>query len=436
MPQPEVPLSPALRARVVAWASRALDALPASQLPPALRKTAGFAPTKRAKLLAAALESAIETDDAFRESVGIQVRALAAGTPADPDAERLDDVEDRRAALDAAAVAYLARPEGWLDLVAAAQRLDDPPSPSNTEQLEATVDRLRDELAAARAETASVRTRLREQVDRLKADNAALRRSLGQARAELRAAADEASRAAQASEDARRQAEDAVRSAEAEGRRLRHRVDQLESETAAVRRAARDDRGAENVRLRLLLDAVTESAAGLRRELALPPTELLPADTVATMKPPPLPQGSRVGRALLDDDPVLLRHLLELPRTHLIIDGYNVTKTAWPTAPLEQQRTRLATGVGALVAGRSVETTIVFDGAEVGQPPATPAPRGVRVRFSPPGVIADDVIRALVDAEQEGRPLVVVSTDRELADSVAKKGARAVAAQALVAALP
>ena len=435
MPQPEVPpLSPALRARVVAWAARALDALPASQLPPALRKTAGFAPAKRAKLLATVLESAIESDDAFREALGIQVRALASGTPADPDLDSHGG-DDSRPTLDAAAVAYLARPEGWPDRVAAASGGDDGSSASYPAQLEATVDRLSSDLTAARAETASVRDRLREQVDKLKADNASLRRSLGQVRAELRVKAEEADRAAQAAELTRQQAVEEARAAEAEARRLRHRVRQLESETGAVRRAARDDRSAENVRLRLLLDAVTESAAGLRRELALPPTELLPADTVDAMAPPTTSHRSRVGRALFDDDPVLLRQLLDLPRTHLIIDGYNVTKTAWPSAPLEQQRARLATGVGALVAGRSVETTIVFDGADVAQPPATPAPRGVRVRFSPPGVIADDVIRALVDAEPEGRPLVVVSTDRELADSVAKKGARAVAAQALVAAL-
>ena len=45
-----------------------------------------------------------------------------------------------------------------------------------------------------------------------------------------------------------------------------------------------------------------------------------------------------------------------------------------------------------------------------------PAPRGVRVLFSAPGEIADDVIRRLVAAEPEGRPLMVVSSDKEVAD--------------------
>jgi predicted RNA-binding protein with PIN domain len=76
---------------------------------------------------------------------------------------------------------------------------------------------------------------------------------------------------------------------------------------------------------------------------------------------------------------------------------------------------------------------VVFDGAEMSGPVQLSQPRGVRVRFSPPGVIADEVIRQLVRAEPSGRPLVVVSSDREVAESVGGAGARAVSAAALVA---
>jgi predicted RNA-binding protein with PIN domain len=137
----------------------------------------------------------------------------------------------------------------------------------------------------------------------------------------------------------------------------------------------------------------------------------------------------------MQDDPGLLRKLLELPKLHLLIDGYNVSKTAWPTAPLDQQRSRLVSGVAALVAGKGIETTVVFDGADLANPPMVKSPRHVRVRFSPPGVIADDLIRQLVAAEPSGRPLVVVSTDREVAESVTKAGARSVASAALVKAM-
>nr|WP_246486206.1 NYN domain-containing protein [Kribbella qitaiheensis] len=60
-------------------------------------------------------------------------------------------------------------------------------------------------------------------------------------------------------------------------------------------------------------------------------------------------------------------------------------------------------------------------------------PRGVRVRFSPAGVIADEVIRQLVRAEPPGRPIVVVSTDREVAETTVAMGARALSATSLIA---
>jgi hypothetical protein len=56
----------------------------------------------------------------------------------------------------------------------------------------------------------------------------------------------------------------------------------------------------------------------------------------------------------------------------------------------------------------------------------------VRVRFSPPGVTADDVIRDLVAAEPPGRPVAVVSADREVADGVRRTGARPVDSRALL----
>jgi predicted RNA-binding protein with PIN domain len=56
----------------------------------------------------------------------------------------------------------------------------------------------------------------------------------------------------------------------------------------------------------------------------------------------------------------------------------------------------------------------------------------VKVLFSPPGVIADDVIRQLVDAEPEGRVVVVVTDDRAILADVARSGARTAGSQALV----
>jgi predicted RNA-binding protein with PIN domain len=424
-------LPAAVRSRMISLASQALAKMPAAQIPPALRRSVDFAPAKRAKLVGAQLAAAVETDDEFRDHLATQVRALVPDVVAGLEA---DSAARGESSTDAAAVAFIVRTQGWADVVrAATQALGDVVA-ADSDLLDA-VDRLTAALAQARGQNKEIRSRLRAQLDAVKSENAQLRRTLGQTRVQLKEAKLRADNAMAAVEDQQREAAVASRFLEAETRRLRARITELESQHTSARRAVRDDRDAEVMRLRLLLDTVGDAVAGLRRELALPPSDLLPADTVLALEPGSESLVSAVGRALLDDDPSLLRRLLELPQVHLIIDGYNVSKTAWPTAPLEQQRERLAAGVASLVAGKRVETTIVFDGAELAHPPAMPTRRIVRVRFSPQGVIADDVIRELVEAEPTGRPVVVVTTDRELATSVTKKGARAVASMALVRAL-
>jgi hypothetical protein len=60
------------------------------------------------------------------------------------------------------------------------------------------------------------------------------------------------------------------------------------------------------------------------------------------------------------------------------------------------------------------------------------APRGVKVLFSPPGVIADDVIRDLIATEPPGRTVVVVSDDQEVVRDARAGGARVASASALV----
>ena len=169
----------------------------------------------------------------------------------------------------------------------------------------------------------------------------------------------------------------------------------------------------------------------MRRELALPPPGDHPGDLVDAAHPGDEMTGTP-ERALLSDDPALLDQLLALPQVHLVVDGYNVTKTGYPDLPLEGQRSRLLTGLSGLAARTGAEVTCCFDGATVlGRVPAVSA-RGVRVLFSRPDEIADELIRRLVRAEPTGRPVVVVSSDREVADGVRRAGARPVSAAALV----
>ncbi len=421
-------LPAAVRSRVVALASDALAGVPETHVPPLLRRAMTFAPAKRRKLIGGQLTQALDADEEFREHLGTQVRGAAGELAGRVDAQgEIGDDELR----EAAALAYILRPDHWQQLVGRAERQAAEVEVSGVD-LTGSVEKLQADLDRARGETKAVREKLRAQVEQVKSENAQLRRTLGETRVQLREVQDAAERDRTGIDAVRREAETAAREADAEQRRLRQRIEQLESDSAVNRRALRDDREGENMRLRLLLDTVMESASGLRRELALPPSDLLPADTVAAVDPGAASQTAAVGRALLADDPGLLRRLLELPRAHLILDGYNVSKTAWPDAPLDQQRSRLVSGVAALVAGKGIETTVVFDGADLDHPPGVTSPRHVRVRFSPSGVIADDLIRELVAAEPTGRPVIVVSTDREVAESVTKDGARSVASIALV----
>jgi predicted RNA-binding protein with PIN domain len=420
-----------VRSKLISLASQAITMMPAAQVPAPLRRCVDFAPAKRAKLVGAQIAAAVEADEDFREHLATQVRALVPDVVA---ALEADPAEGSAPTAEAVAVAFIMRTPGWADIVRSSAAAEHG-SRAVGGDLAGTVDRLTAALASAKGQNKEIRSRLRAQLDAVKAENAQLRRTLGQARAELKDATLRAVTTQAAMDEQSREAVVATRALEAEARRLRARVTELETQHSSARRAVRDDRDAEVMRLRLLLDTMVDAVAGLRRELALPPSDLLPADTVGAVEPGTESLVSAVGRALLDDDPSLLRRLLELPQVHLIVDGYNVSKTAWPTAPLEQQRDRLAAGVGTLVAGKRVEATIVFDGAELAHPPAMASRRIVRVRFSPHGVIADDVIRDLVEAEPTGRPVVVVTTDRELATSVTKKGARAVASMALVRAM-
>src|SRR5262249_57765878 len=115
-------------------------------------------------------------------------------------------------------------------------------------------------------------------------------------------------------------------------------------------------------------------------------------------------------------------------------DGYKVTKPGYGALPLAAQRTRLSQGLAVLAARTGAEVTVVFDGGD--RPPVMPAaPRGVRVLFSPPRQIADELIRRLVAAEPAGRPVVVVSTDKEVAEGVRRSGAYPVPSTALLARL-
>ncbi|OKK08305.1 RNA-binding protein [Streptomyces sp. CB03234] len=424
------PLPEGVRRRVVALVSDAFGGLTVAELPAQLRQYARFTPSRRARFAGNAMAAALEGDALFRQRIGERLKerqpelagAVESGSPpaaADP--------------VDVAAAAYVLRPAGWVKLVAAAgeeaQRAD---AERADEAGRRELERLRAELAEARAQTKAETERLRTELDASRKEAESLQRKLRSAQSDVKRG-EAALRRSQADIDTvRAEAAAQVSAAESEARRLKARLSEAEAALEASRRAAREGRSVEDMRLRLLLDTVLESAQGLRRELALPPVSVHPADTVDAVEPGRMSPKDIAARALSETDPALLDQLLALPQAHLVVDGYNVTKTGYPTMPLEKQRLRLLGGLSALAARTGAEVTCVFDGAELAAPVLLAPPRGVRVLFSKPGVTADELIRQLVRAEPPGRPVVVVSTDREVADGVAKSGARPVASALLL----
>jgi predicted RNA-binding protein with PIN domain len=417
-------LPESVRQRVIALAADVLGALAPDETPPPLKAVARFTAAKRAKLGGAAIAAALESDAVFRGRVLEAARTAHPGLVEAVSAGRPPPAADPA---DVATVAFLLRPDGWTDLVAAAgdsaRRTGDE---ARAAREAAAAVRLREQLSAVRAEAREGRERSKAEIDRLKAENAALRGHLNEARTQVATSVDAGRAAAAESARAVSVAESGRAGAEAEARRLRARLAEVEQALEGARRAGREGRSLETARLGLLLDTLAEAAAGLRRELALPASTVRPADTVDAREPAPASAGGRPG-----DDPATLDDLLSLPQAHLIVDGYNVTKSAWPTMPLQAQRNRLVQGLAALAARTGAEVTCVFDGADVEAPAVALGP-GVRVRFSPHGQTADELIRRLVAAEPVGRPVTVVSSDREVADGVRRSGARAVDSAALV----
>ncbi|MFD7507600.1 NYN domain-containing protein [Streptomyces sp. NPDC059850] len=424
------PLPEGVRRRVVALVADAFGGLTVTELPPQLRQYARFTPNRRAKFAGNAMAAAVESDPVFRQRIGQRLRetqtelaeAIEGGSPpaaADP--------------VDVAAVAYVLRPVGWVKLVEAAGEEAQRASAERAgEEAERELHRLREELAAARAASRKETERIRAELDAARKETDSVQRKLRSAQSDVKRGAAALRKAEGELETVRSEAATRQAAADGEARRLRARLSEAESALEASRRAVREGRSVEDMRLRLLLDTVLDAAQGLRRELALPPASMHPADTVDAVEPGKMTPKDIATRALSETDPALLDQLLELPQAHLVVDGYNVTKTGYPTMPLEKQRLRLLGGLAVLAAQTGAEMTCVFDGAELAAPVLLAPPRGVRVLFSKPGVTADELIRQLVRAEPPGRPVVVVSTDREVADGVARAGARPVASALLL----
>jgi predicted RNA-binding protein with PIN domain len=423
-----VVLADPARQRLVQVAAEVLGRMPAGEVPQALRAIARFTPAKRVRLGAAALSAALDADPEFRARVA---DAVAESTPQLVEAVRSGAPTTASDPLDTAVVAYLVRPEGWTELVSRlGERWADEQSAREAAAEEVT--RLRRELGELRSRLKAQAAQVDEAVAAASAaageEATRLRNTLRTRTGELRAAEHAAEQAQRELALAREQT-DALRAKQsAELAALRARIAELERAAETARRDTRSERDLADARLRLLLDTLTDAAAGVRRELALPASTLRPADAVTTGA---ADGAAAEGPARSIASTVALDRLLDLPQLHLIIDGYNVTKTGYPDLPLADQRARLIASSAALQSRTALEVTVVFDGGT--RPPAQPrTPRGVRVLFSAPDEIADDLIRRLVAAEPPGRPVAVVTSDGAVVTDVGRAGAWTVPSSVLL----
>jgi predicted RNA-binding protein with PIN domain len=338
---------------------------------------------------------------------------------------------------------WLSRPPGWEDEaerlvtehLAARERLaadrEERSAERRADAAEASATRTRAELTVVRAELAGERTKRQAaeaRANELQGRVAALDTQLESLRAALRVAECDSAAARRNLDEARAALATLRTSHEA----LSARLDETLAERAHLLSAAPSaTTGADQA-------ALAAAAAGLR-ELAGALAQLgagLVDTANALVAPRSGSSAPRTGRAarrasgrtplsvpggLVGNQPEVVAHYLRAPGAVVVIDGYNVAKTAWPDLELVEQRERLLDALDDVVRRTGARLHVVFDGADV-IVPATPR-RLVNVRFSPAGVSADDVIRQLVAELPDDVPVVVVTSDNAVVADVRAMGA-------------
>jgi hypothetical protein len=364
---------------------------------------------------------------------------------------------------------WLHRPEGWVDEVAALDRAREADAPPPR-------GRSRDDEAARHR-----RAREEAERERKKAtgEAAGLRREAAQARAEADRLATELRAARDEQQGARRSAKDLeakLATARHELKTARLALREAEHELASLRAAGAPPGEASAAAAAAAavtaagggLDA--DGAAALRERLVALERQAdelraLAADAMAQLGPGPAPEptptpaeapaargkgaagtGRRRGRGasarralvplppgIFDGTPEANRHLLTSPIPVVIVDGYNVARRHWSGLEPSEERRRAVALFEEAQARSGATIVVVFDGDRSVVGPV--ASRRVRVVFSDTGETADDRISALVAATPLAQPVVVVSSDRAVADDARAQGASALGVEEAFAAL-
>jgi hypothetical protein len=279
------------------------------------------------------------------------------------------------------------------------------PDPAALEQARRELDRTRRRTREAREERDAARRRAEGAERRAAAAEAALTAARGEVDrlaaqvAELREALADASSERQ-------------RAVEREARRRDAELARLQAELSSLRRAEEERRLAARRRA----DAAEQAArtARVSSERARREARDTRGSRVRPGRPSVLPEGVASDTAEAVD---LLLH----PGRLVLVDGYNLTLQHRSHLALEAQRTWLIQQLATLAAKRRVRPIVVFDGERSGggRPPA--GRREVVVRFTSPGITADDELVLEVEATDD--PVLVVTDDRELRMRVRASGA-------------
>jgi predicted RNA-binding protein with PIN domain len=277
--------------------------------------------------------------------------------------------------------------------------------------------------------------RLKEALDKERARTAKLKEESRSAREAARAEVQAAKRRTAEATEEIRELRARLRSSESEMKAARVELDKtktsIEKDRRALRREAERATAAKKEAAERLASSKREVAA-LKREKNALDGQLADARAALERTKKVRSGGSqkagprrplKAPKGLLDDAPETLLHWLATDEVRLIVDGYNVGKAKKGfNVDLEPMRKRLVDEVAKLARRFKLDTTVIFDGADVA--PGTPKLRRppVRIVYSPPDVIADDII---VDTVRESppHPIIVVTNDKGLQGRVAKLGA-------------
>jgi predicted RNA-binding protein with PIN domain len=432
MSAPTVLLKPALEA-VMQVAREGEAAEPTEPAPQQLKRYLRFA-----RLPAPALDIArrvVEEDDAFRERVAAHLTEDAVGE---------------------AGWLWLTRPDGWeARLDELRKRLQEQEHAEHEERVEreshrrlaGAEDRARRaevaltgrtrEVAQARDELANERARRQHAEAEFERLAATIGELTEQRNAAVRRLKDVEAELAQRAADLRH-ARHEIRMREAEAAQT------AAAQTKAVPTSDPAQLAAfvgEAARAAELLSGALAGAS----ELLAPPSSAPavaadpPEPPARSLTSPPVPTPTRAALHLppgvVDDSVEAVEHLVRAPGALLLVDGYNISHAAWYQDPIARQRTRLVDALAELHARTGVEVEVVFDGADVDRIGDRPARPAVRVRFSAPGVEADDVVLELVAAAPARRPVIVASSDHRVRDGARRRGANVIGARQLLSAL-